>query len=224
MGSRTLHTLSRMRGWVIVVCGVVFCAVTSFFGDTSLLMGAVTQSWVPYVAVPFAMGFVAFRTTTIRAGLLGAMSSLILVIAFYAIGLFDTEGPSVDTDSIYYEYGPLSLVTGFMLAALARSMAPRVAEARGRWGLVCCSVLALALGATWTYLGWGVHEVVTSSGVVVVGASTTDVVASCVIVLAFGCAVIALAILGLSAPSGTRGSPVSGEPEVEDPQQSESRC
>ena len=194
-----------MRGWVIVFSGVVFCAVTSFLGDTSLLMGAVTQLWVPYVAVPFAMGFVAFRTTAVRAGLLGAMSSLILVIAFYAVSPVDTGSRPVDTDSIYYEYGPLSLVTGFMLAALARSLTPRVAKAPGRWGLACCSVLALAVIASWTYLGWGVHEVVTSSGVVVVGTSTADVVVSSAIVLAFGCAMIVLAILGVSASPGQRG-------------------
>ncbi len=193
-----------MRGWVIVVSEVAFCAVTSFLGDTSLLMGAVTQSWVPYVAVPFAMGFVAVRTTAVRAGLLGATSSLILVIAFYAVSPFDTDGFPVDTDSIYDEYGLISLVTGFMLAALARSMAPAVVKAPVRWALVCCSVLTLALIATWTYFGWGVHEVVASSGVVVVGASTADVVASSAIVLAFSCAVIVFAILGLPGSSGRR--------------------
>jgi hypothetical protein len=74
-----------MRGWIIVVSGVVFCAVTSFLGDTSLLLGAVTQSWVPYLAVPFAVGLAAVRTTSFRAGLLGALPSVAMVIGFYAV-------------------------------------------------------------------------------------------------------------------------------------------
>jgi len=191
-----------MRGWGLLASGVVFCAVTSFLGDTSLMMGAVTQSWVPYVAVPFAMGFVAFRTTVIRAGLLGALSSLILLVSFYAVRPFDTGGYPVDTPSIYYEYGPIGLVTGFLLAALARSLTPRAAAAPGRYALACCVFLTLAVIATWTFLGWGVIEVVTSSGIVVIGASTADVVASSAIVLTFSCAVIVLAICGLPGSTG----------------------
>jgi hypothetical protein len=202
-----------MRGWVILASGVVFCAVTSFLGDTSLMMGAVTQSWVPYVAVPFAMGFVAVPATVVRAGLLGALSSLVLVVAFYAVSPFDTGGYSVDTTSIYHEYGPIGVVTGFMLAALARSMAPRAAAAPGRWALACCSFLTLALIASWTFLGWGAHEVSTSSGIVVVGASTADVVASSAIVLAFSCAVIVFAIYGLPGSTGQQSPPEQSPPE-----------
>ena len=166
------------------------------------MMGAVTQSWVPYAAVPFAMGFIAVRGTVVRAGILGALSSLILVVAFYAAGnSARTDGYSLDTDSIYFEYGPLSLVTGFVLAALSRCIASRATAAPGRWALACCSLLTLALIATWTLFGWGVHEVVTSSGVVTTGASTLDVVASSAIVLAFSCTVIVLAIYSRPRPS-----------------------
>lgn len=186
-----------MRGWVIVISGMVFCAMTSFLGDTSLMMGAVTQSWVPYVAVPFAMGFVAVGASAVRAGLLGALSSVMLVVAFYAVSPFDTGGYSVDTTSIYYEYGPIGVITGFMLAVLSRSISRKVAEAPAWWALACCSILTLALIASWWLLGWGAHEVVTSSGVISVGASTTDVIASSAIVLAFSCAVIVFAIHGL---------------------------
>ncbi len=185
-----------MRGWVIVVAGVLFGAVTSFFGDTSLLMGAVTQSWVPYVAVPFAVGFVPSRMTVFRAGLLGALSSVAVVIGFYAVSPFDSSGLPVSTDGIY-EYAPLGVVTGFMLAALSRSLASRVARAQVRWALACCSILTLALTASWMIIGWGVNEVTTSSGLVVVGASTADVIASSAIVLAFSCTLIVFAINGL---------------------------
>ena len=189
-------TLLFMRGMVIVVSGVLFCAVTSFLGDTSLLMGAVTQSWVPYLAVPFAMGIAAVRMSVFRAGLLGALSSVMMVIGFYAVSPFDTSGLTVSTRGIY-EYAPLGILTGFMLAALSSSMAPRFARSPGRWTLACCSILTLALIASWSMLGWGVHEVVTSSGVVAVGESTADVIASSAIVLAFSCAAIVLAIYGL---------------------------
>ena len=186
-----------MRGWVIVVSGVLFCAVTSLLGDTSLLMGAVAQSWVPYLAVPFAVGFVAVRMTVFRAGLLGALSSVVLVIGFYAVSPFDSPGLPASTDGIY-EYAPLGIVTGFMLAALSRSIASRVARAPVRWALACCSILILAQTASWVILGWGVHEVTTSSGVVAVGESTADVIASSSIVLAFSCTLIVFAIHGLS--------------------------
>jgi hypothetical protein len=176
---------------------MVFCAMTSFMGDASLMMAAVTQSWVPYVAVPFAMGFVAVGATPVRAGLLGALSSVMLIVAFYAVRPFDTGGYAVDTTSIYYEYGPIGVITGFTLAVLSRSTARKAAEAPALWALACCSILTLALIASWWLLGWGTHEVATSSGVVTVGASMTDVIASSAIVLAFSCAVIVFAIHGL---------------------------
>ena len=182
--------------------GVGFCAAASFFGDASLMMGAVAQSWVPYVAVPFAMGFVVFPSTVVRAGLVGALSSLTLVVAFYVAGNPErTGGYSVDTDSIYSEYGPLSLASGFVLAALSRCVARRAAAAPGRWALACCCLLTLAVVATWMLLGWGAHEVDTPSGVVTIGASAVDVVASSAIVLAFACAVIMFAIHSLPKPS-----------------------
>jgi len=206
-----------MRGWGVLASGVVFCGLTSFLGDTSLMMGAVTQSWVPYVAVPFAMGFVAVPTTVVRAGLLGSLSSLILVVAFYAVRPFDTGGHPVDTTSILYEYGPIGLVTGFMLAALARSMATRAAAAPGRFALACCSFVTLALLASWAFLGWGAHEVVTSSGIVAVGASTADVVASSALVLAFSCAVIVFAIFGLPGLIGRQSTPEQPSPTRDHP-------
>lgn len=166
------------------------------------MMGAVTQSWVPYVAVPFAMGFAAPRTTVARAGLLGALSSLVLVVAFYAASDPARTGSySVDTDSIFLEYGPLGLLTGFVLAVVSRGIAPTAAAAPGRWVLACCSVLTLTLIASWTLIGWGTHEVVIPSGVMTIGASTLDVVASSAIVLAFSYAVIVCAIYNLPRPS-----------------------
>jgi len=184
-------------GWVIVVSGVLFCAVTSLLGDTSLLMGAVAQSWVPYLAVPFAVGFVVVRLTVLRAGLLGALSSVAVVVGFYAVSPFDSSGLPVSSDGIY-EYAPLGIVTGFMLAALSRSIASRVARAPVRWALACYLILILALTASWVILGWGVQEVTTSSGLVAIGESTADVIASSSIVLAFSCTLIAFAIYGLS--------------------------
>jgi hypothetical protein len=189
-----------MRGWIIVVSGVVFCAVTSFLGDTSLLLGAVTQSWVPYLAVPFALGLAAVRTTSFRAGLLGALPSVAMVIGFYAVSPFGTSGLPVSIDGIY-EYAPLGIITGFMLAAISRSIAPRVAGGPAWWALAFCSVVTVALTASWSFLGWGVHETVTSSGVVVTGASTADVIASSAIALAFSFVVIVFAVHGLSGAS-----------------------
>ncbi len=182
------------------------------------MMGAVAQSWVPYVAVPFAMGFVVFPSAVVRAGLVGALSSLTLVVAFYVTGNPERTGAySVDADSIYSEYGPLSLVTGFMLAGLSRCMARRAAAAPGRWALACCSFLTLALVASWMLLGWGAHEVATSSGVVTIGASTVDVVASSAIVLTFACAVIMFAIYSLPKPSQLTLPGKLGQSESEQP-------
>lgn len=76
-----------MRGLTIVVSAMVFCAATSFFGDTSLLTGAVAQSWVPYVAVPFAVRFAAHQATVVRAGVLGALSSVLIIVAFCGVRL-----------------------------------------------------------------------------------------------------------------------------------------
>lgn len=194
-----------MRGGLIVVSGVVFCSVTSFLGGTSLLMATIAQSWVPYVAVPVALGFIAVRWTAVRAGLLGALTSLILVVAFYLSGDPARTGAySVDTDSIYFEYGPLGLVTGFLLAASSRLLAPRVARAPWRWTLICYSTLTLALVVSWWIFDWGIYEVPTPSGVIFIGESTADVVLSSLVVLGFAFAVLAVAIRGLSKVADPR--------------------
>lgn len=187
-----------MRGWIIIVAGVVFCAGASFLGDTSLWMGAVAQSWVPYVAVPFAMGFIGAQLSVVRAGVLGALSCSILIVAFYLAGNpARSGGYSVDVGSMVGEYGLLSLVTGFAMAAVARVIAPRVAVAPWRWTMAGCSFLTLAVIVSWLVLGWGAREVTTSSGVVTTGTSTLDVVLSAAIVLAFSCGVIVFAVVGM---------------------------
>lgn len=178
--------------------GVVFCAGASFLGDTSLWMGAVAQSWVPYVAVPFAMGFIGARLSVVRAGVLGALSCSMLIGAFYLAGNPARTGSySVDTGSMVSEYGLLSLVTGFTMAALARAIAPRVAVAPWRWTVAFCSFLTLAVIVSWLVLGWGAQDVATASGVVITGTSTLDVVLSSTIVLAFSYGVIVFAVVGM---------------------------
>jgi hypothetical protein len=150
--------------------------------------------------VPFALGLAAVRTTSFRAGLLGALPSVAMVIGFYAVSPFGTSGLPVSIDGIY-EYAPLGIITGFMLAAISRSIAPTVAGGPAWRALAFCSVVTVALTASWSFLGWGVHETVTSSGVVVTGASTADVIASSAIALAFSFVVIVFALHGLSGAS-----------------------
>ncbi len=187
-----------MKASILIVAGVVFCAAASFLADTALWVAAVSESWVPYVAVPFAMGLAAPKIPVVRAGLLGALSSALMVIGFYGVRPFDTGDYSISMTDIYY-WGAIGLVTGWTLAAIARALAPRVVSAPWRWLLGCCSLLALAHAADNLYTGWGVHAVTTSSGLVHIGASTTDVVVSTIVVLGFGCGAIATAIAPLAA-------------------------
>ena len=82
--------------------------------------------------------------------------------------------------------------------ALDRTEGCRGTGVVGTGVLLCCDSCA---HRPLLFLGWGVHETVTSSGVVVTGASTADVIASSAIALAFSFVVIVFALHGLSGAS-----------------------
>lgn len=126
-----------------------------------------------------------------------------MLIGFYAVSPFDNDREPVSTQGIA-EYAPLGLLTGFLLAALSRYLAPTVSRSPRHWALACCSTLAVALVASWSILGWGVHELATPDGLVTVGESTTDVVVSAVIVLSFSVAAIVYAIYETARPADRR--------------------
>lgn len=193
----------------MLAAGVVFCAVASLLGRETLLTGAVANAAVPYLAVPFAVGFTAARETWVRAGLWGALTTLVLLIAFYGVSLIDPKGFGVDFHAIFVEYGPLGMGTGFLVAALARRLAPRVARAPWRWAALCCLAVALAHGASWAMTGWGVEVMDTSSGPLAFGASGLDVLISSAIVLALSWGVIVFAIRGLTQDSAHPPAPES---------------
>lgn len=129
------------------------------------------------------------------------MTTFILLVAFYGVSLIDPYGYGVDTHSIFVEYGPIGLLSGFAMAVTARWLTPWVAARPVSRTLACCSAFALLHAATWALSGWGVDEVATSSGVLRMGASLVDVIVSSAIVLAFCWGVIAYAVRGLAKES-----------------------
>lgn len=130
------------------------------------------------------------------------------VVAFYLAGNPARTGSyAVDTGSMVSEYGLLSLITGFAMAAVARAIASRVAVAPWRWTVACCSFLTLAVIVSWLVLGWGAQDVTTASGVVTTGTSTFDVVMSSAIVLAFSYGVIVFAVVGMPESRSRQRSP-----------------
>lgn len=106
-----------------------------------------------------------------------------MVIGFYGVSPFDTGGYPMSMTEVY-SWGDIGVVTGWVLAAISQFPATRVVAAPWPWTLGCCSILVVAHLAVTAYLGWVVIEVTTASGVVSIGASTADVVASTAVLVA----------------------------------------
>lgn len=186
---------------LVLIAAVMFAATTSFLGDASPWAEVVGNAWMPYVAAPVAMGLVTPKRTPARAGLDGAAVSVLMITAFYIVVPFD-DGYDVPISSVIY-WGAVGILTGAVLAVAARALVARAAALPWRLLLGSGVILTLSHLATTVYVGYGVVEVNTSSGVVHVGASTWDVVVAGIILLVFSCGLIACGL----APWHSRSTP-----------------
>lgn len=177
---------------LLTFCAVAFVAVLSSQGERGAWVATAAETWTPYVAVPIAIGFAGRRLSTPRVGLLGALASVLMVVGYYAIRPFHTGGAPISMPDIL-RYGALGLVTGLVLAVLA-SAATRSRTGPWVWFLVSCLLVLANHTVNVVYMGWGVQPVTTSSGVVYIGQSLTNVLIAALAVCGFSVAVLAVAI------------------------------
>jgi hypothetical protein len=165
-----------MKALLLIVSGVLFCALAAFFADRAGWVETIAQSFVPYVAVPFASGLLARRSHVARAALLGAVSSVSLVVAFYGTTALDSPY-SIHLWGPYF-WGLNGIISGAVLAMASWWLKPRISGNPWAWGAGCCSLLVFAEA-------WVVHR----------GRGYGDADALALLfVVAFWCVVILLAI------------------------------
>lgn len=173
-------------------CAVVLVTVLSSQGERGAWVATAAETWTPYVAVPIAIGFAGRHLSGTRAGLLGALASALMVVGYYAIRPFHTGGAPISAPDIL-SYATLGLVTGLVLAVLARA-ATRSRTGPWVWFLGSCLLVLASHAVNVVYMGWGVQSVTTSSGVVYIGQSLADTLIATLVVCGFSIAVLAVAI------------------------------
>lgn len=181
-----------MKIALLTFCAVVFVTVLSSQVERGAWVATAAETWTPYVAVPIAIGFAGRRLSGTRVGPLGALASVLMVVGYYAIRPFHSGGAPISVSDVL-GYGALGLVTGWVLAVLARA-ASRSRTGAWVWFLGSCLLVLANHALNVVYMGWGVQSVTTSSGVVYVGQSLTDSLTAALAVCGFSVAVLAVAI------------------------------
>lgn len=134
-----------MRAWVPVVAGSTFCAAAALGADRAAWVEAMANSFLPYVAVPLASGFLVRRTAlsyAVRAALIGAGSSLALVLAFYGTTAL-ISFYALSTWGIFY-WGTAALISGATFALLSWWAQPIASRHLVAFGAALCTVLVAA--------------------------------------------------------------------------------
>lgn len=180
-----------MKAALLIASAVVFVTVLSSQSERAVWVATAAETWTPYVTAPIALGFAARHLSLTRAGLLGALASVLMVVGYYTIQPFHTGRQAVEMTDIY-QYGALGLVTGSALAALATFVTRRVREP-SRWLLGGCFLVVLNHLVNAVYMGWEVQSVTTSSGVVIIGQDIADTLIAALVVCGFSCAMLAVA-------------------------------
>jgi len=179
-----------VKPWILVASGVSFAAVTSFLAPEQAWIEAVSESFVPYGAVPLAVGWAAtrFRVAPVVA-LLGAGASAAMVMAFYfARPLLDQSYGILWSDWLYWSL--VGAVSGALLSLFAWWLRPRVVANEAMWALGASLLLVLLPVIYFAAAGWGRIDVAASSGAVTIGYSTVDVIAAVIVLAAFHCGLV----------------------------------
>ncbi len=184
-----------MKPFMLVAAGAAFTAITSFFAPERAWIEAVSEAFVPYVAVPLAVGLATQRSRVAPVALLGAAATVAMVLAFYF------ARPLLDPS---YSYGVLwepllywcviGAISGALLAVFAWWLRPGMRTHEAALALGTWLILALLPVIYLVYTGWGRVAVDTSSGTVTIGYSTVDVIVATVVLAAFSGGVILAAM------------------------------
>jgi hypothetical protein len=146
-GAGSDNRLEIMRLISFVLVGLVYCGLAGFFGARAGWTETMAGSFIPYVATPFAAGFLlsGSRVRIIAGAAVGAVSSFCLVIVFYG-GSALSSPYSLSTWGIHF-WSVGGLVSGAVLGAVARLMRGPTFRSPRVWTAVYCGLLVLAQAA-----------------------------------------------------------------------------
>ncbi len=180
---------------MLIAAGAAFTAIASFFAPERAWIEAVSQAFVPFGAVPLAVGFATQRSRVAPVALLGAGASVAMVLAFYfARPLLDPSySYGVLSEALLYWCG-IGAISGALLAVFAWWLRPRMRTQDAALALGIWLILALLPFIYLVSTGWGRVAVDTSSGIVTIGYSTVDVIVATVVLAAFSGVVILAAM------------------------------
>lgn len=130
----------------MALVGAAFCGSAAALAHTSPVVETVAQSFVPYVAVPLAVGLLSRRRHPALVPVAGAAASVLLVVVFYGVTAVGSEY-GIDL------FGPLfwaavGSVTGAALGVGGRVLAPIAV----RWPTLCATALGTGLASAEGYV------------------------------------------------------------------------
>ncbi len=174
---------------MLIASGAAFTAVTSFLAPERAWIEAVSESFLPYLVVPLAVGYAAQWSRVAPVALLGAGASIAMLMAFYfARPLLDPPYAVLWEPLLYWCV--IGAISGALLAVFAWWLRPRMLAHEAVLALGTWLLLALLPLIYFADTGWGRIAVDTSSGIVTIGYSTADVIVATVVLAAFSGGVV----------------------------------
>ena len=178
---------------MLIATGAAFTAIASLLAPERAWIEAVSEAFVPYGAVPLAVGFAAQRPRVLPVALLGAGATIAMVLAFYfARPIFDPPSTILWEPLLYWCV--IGGISGALLAVSAWWLRPRMRAHDAVLALGTWLLLALLPFIFLVSTGWGRIAVDTSSGIVEIGYGTADVIVAIVVLAAFSGGVILAAM------------------------------
>lgn len=131
-----------MRFLGLIFIGCVFCGSAAYLAEHASWMEAVANSSIPYGAAPFASGFLTRRSHPVGAALLGALTTLAMLLAFYGTNALLSPYP-LSTGGPYF-WSLAGTASGAALGLMAWWLRSRTNGRSWTWGLVSCAALAIS--------------------------------------------------------------------------------
>ncbi|MFI5709841.1 DUF6518 family protein [Kribbella sp. NPDC051620] len=136
-----------MRFLSLVFVGLAYCGLTGFFGGRADWVETMAGSFIPYLAIPFAIGFLVpgSRPRVIAGAAAGASTSFLMVVVFNIGSALSSPYP-LSMWGVYF-WSIAALVSGAVFGIASRLLAGTTFRNPAAWTAGYCGLLVLAQAA-----------------------------------------------------------------------------